>query len=56
MFLLGTDYLNSMRHFCFDYQTSKNNIKYPIMDFQLKLMSKKKLAKFFERDISTTKR
>lgn len=35
---------------------SQNNIDYPIMDFQLKPMSKKELAKFFERDISTVKK
>lgn len=35
---------------------SKNNIEYPIMDFQLKPMTKKELAKFFERDVSTIKK
>ncbi len=35
---------------------SKNNIAYPVMDFQLKPMTKKELAKFFERDVSTIKK
>ncbi len=35
---------------------SKNNIEYPIMDFQLKLMTKKELAKFFEQDVLTIKK
>ncbi len=35
---------------------SQNTIEYPIMDFQLKPMSKKELANFFDRDISTIKK
>lgn len=35
---------------------SKNNIEYPIMNFQLTPMSKKELAKFFKRDVSTIKK
>lgn len=35
---------------------SQKSIEYPIMDFQLKAMNKKELAKFFERNISTIKK
>lgn len=35
---------------------SKNNIEYSIMNFQLTPMSKKELAKFFKRDVSTIKK